>query len=200
MPTPMPMNAVSRFMPAASSEPKVSTSTSTATATPSSSVGPISGPVEAKALPPTATSRPASSAVPVVSWRASMLPSSSSPRSTPNSTVASAARPSGLIAWLSNGLATDSTCGDRRASATTCSMAPATAGSATVEPSGATKTIWAPAPAAPGETSASWSRASWDSDPGMVNRSSNEPPTVTSKATTAPRIASQATETSPRCR
>ena len=41
MPTPMPMNAVSRFIPAASSEPKVSTRTSTATPTPMNSVAPI---------------------------------------------------------------------------------------------------------------------------------------------------------------
>ena len=59
MPTAMPMSAVSRFIPAASSEPKVSTSTRTATATPTNSVTPICTPVDPKALPPTATSSPA---------------------------------------------------------------------------------------------------------------------------------------------
>ena len=115
--------------------------------------------------------------------------------------MASAARPSGLIAWLSNGLTTRRHL--RRPPGVGDDLldgAAATAGSVTVAPSGATKTICAPAPAAPGETSASWSSASCDSEPGMVNRSSNEPPSVTSSATTAPRIASQATETSPRWR
>ena len=79
-------------------------------------------------------------------------------------------------------------------------MTAAFAGSATVEPSGATKTICAPMPAAPGEAASRESSASWDSDPGMVNASSKELPRVRSRATTAPRIASHATLTSPRWR
>jgi hypothetical protein len=114
--------------------------------------------------------------------------------------VASAALPSGLIAELSNGLTTEATCGARPAAATTCWMAAAFAGSATVEPSGATKTICALMPAVPGEAWSSWSSASWDSEPGIVNSSSKEPPTVSSRVTTAPRIASHATETRPRWR
>src|SRR3982751_3046991 len=53
MPTAMPTSAVSRFIPAASSEPKVSASTATATATPTNSMAPIVTPVVPKALPPT---------------------------------------------------------------------------------------------------------------------------------------------------
>ena len=200
MPTPMPTIAVSRFIPAASSEPKVSTRTRTATPTPMNSVAPIATPVVPNALPPTATSRPASSAAAVVSCSASRLVSSSCSRGTSYWTVASAAPPSGVTAWLSKGLTAEATCGARPASATTCSIAAATAGSVTVWPSGATKTIWAPTPAAPGEAASSWSSASCDSDPGIVNSSSNELPRVSSSATTAPRTASQATETSPRWR
>ena len=73
MPTPMPMSAVSRFIPAASSDPKVSTRTRTATTTPTNSVAPMVTPVLLNALPPTATSRPASSAAVVVAWSASTL-------------------------------------------------------------------------------------------------------------------------------
>src|SRR4051812_3454423 len=119
MPTAMPMSAVSRFMPAASSEPKVRTSTRTATTTPTNSVAPMCTPVVPNALPPTAVSRPASSAALVASCRASRLAGSSSSWLTVKSTVASAARPSGLTAELSNGLTTVSTCGAWPAAATT---------------------------------------------------------------------------------
>ena len=200
MPTAMPTTAVSRFIPAASSEPKVSTRTSTATATPTNSVAPIVTPVVPKALPPTATSNPASAAASVVSSRASRLGGSISPCAASYRTVARAARPSGLIAKLSNGLTTESTCGACPAAATTCWMTAALAGSATVVPSGATKPICAPTPAEPGEAASSWSSASWDSDPGIENSSSKELPSVSSRATTAPRIASHATETTPRWR
>src|SRR5829696_2232659 len=200
IPTPMPTIAVSRFIPAASSDPKVSTSTRTATTTPTNSVAPMVTPVEPKASPPTATSRPASFAASVVASRASRLLESSSSRSTPYRTDARAACPSGLTAELSNGLITAATCGAWPAAATTSAIAAAFAGSATDSPSGATKTICAPAPAAPSETSASWSSASCDSEPGMVNRSSNEPPTVISRVTTVPSRASHATETRPRWR
>jgi hypothetical protein len=125
MPTAMPMTAVSRFIPAASSEPKVSTRTRTATATPTNSVAPIVTPVVPKTLPPTATSRPASSAAAVVSWRASRLSGSRSSRTTSKETVASAAPPSGAIAELANGLTTPSTWGASAAVATTCSIAAA---------------------------------------------------------------------------
>jgi hypothetical protein len=123
MPTAMPTTAVSRFMPAASSEPKVRTSTRTATATPTNSVAPIVTPVVPKTFPPTATCRPASSAAVVVSWSASRLSGSRSSRTTSNETVASAAPPSGAMAELANGLTTPSTCGACAAAATACSIA-----------------------------------------------------------------------------
>src|SRR3954447_3903173 len=69
-----------------------------------------------------------------------------------------------------------------------------------VWPSGATKTISAPAPPAAGLSSRSRSRASWDSEPGMLNRSSNEPPAPTRNAITAPSTTNQISETRPRCR
>ena len=51
MPTPMPISAVSRFIPAASSEPKVTTRTRTATITPMNSVAPTVTPVRPERIP-----------------------------------------------------------------------------------------------------------------------------------------------------
>ena len=125
MPTPMPTNAVSRFIPAASSEPKVSTRTSTATPTPMNSVG---ADRDAGGAEGVAADRHLQAGV--LGGRRRLLQGveaavSSSPGATSYWTVASAARPSGLIAWLSNGLTTAATCGARPAAATTCSIAAA---------------------------------------------------------------------------
>jgi hypothetical protein len=110
-PTPMPTSAVSRFMPAASREPKLTTRTRTATPTPMNSVAPTRTPVLPKALPPTATSSPASSARVATASSAPRLPSSRSSRGTVYETFASAARPSGLTARVTNGSATAATWG-----------------------------------------------------------------------------------------
>ncbi|CAM5553187.1 hypothetical protein SGLAM104S_03166 [Streptomyces glaucescens] len=81
-PVPIPTNAVSSGIPAASSEPKVRASTASATTTPSSSrtLG-VRTPLP-YACPPTDTVRPASSAVLAVSSSASRVPSSRSERVT----------------------------------------------------------------------------------------------------------------------
>ena len=138
MPTPMPTIAVSRFIPAASSEPKVSTRTRTATATPMNSVAPIVTPVVPKALPPTATSQAG-----VLGGGRGLLQCVEAAgvelarAATSNCTVARAARPSGLIAWLSKGLTTASTCGARCGRGDRPARSPrAYGGSATVAPVG----------------------------------------------------------------
>ena len=136
-PMPTPSSAVRIGMPAASSEPKVTTSTTSATTRPSSSVGPISragrgervaadGDLEVRSL-----RRP-----PRASWEsvdAAFL--RALPRSTPNSTVASAARPSGAdrLAVERAGPLRLLPAATARASATTLARwRPRTAGSATV--------------------------------------------------------------------
>ena len=116
------------------------------------SVAPISTPVVPKRCrPPRPRAR--RSCRPPASCRASTLPSLSPRRATAYWTWASAARPSGESAGLSNGLTTAPTCGacrrrrdlfDRRRVRRIGDLVP----------SGATKTICAPAPAAAGESRA----------------------------------------------
>ena len=198
MPTPMPTSAVG-FIPAASSRPKVSTSTRTATATPMNSVAPIATPVVPKALPPTATSSPASSAAAPVSCSARGC-RGAGPPGAPRT-----GRWPGRCARRGDRLAVEGAdhAGDLRSARRGGHGLLDGAGDGGIGHGGAvgaTKTICAPTPPAPGEAAPSVSSASCDSDPGIENSSSKEPPTVTSSATTAPRSASQATLTGPRWR
>ncbi len=119
MPTPTPISALSMVMPAATSDPKVTTSTTIATATPIASVLPTSG-SEFITSPPCSTCRPAAwAAEPLCSyavrWESVTLSTCSV-----NWTEIRAYRPSGETEPVVNGSSAASTPGSSLASLTSC--------------------------------------------------------------------------------
>ncbi len=197
IPATTPISAVSRVIPAATSEPNVTTSTTAATATPMISVGPISGGAaddRAARHHPQATAEPAwssrskASLVSVDSWSAGLL----------NCTLIRPVPPSGLIALLVNGSTTPASSGSCLAAATAASTAGFIVGLVRVCPAGAFTTTLAEAPLAAGMSFCNASRARCDSVPGIEKVFVVCPPSVTAPTPSAITSTAQTAATSRR--
>src|SRR5690349_7606330 len=167
MPAATPISAFSMVMPAATSEPNVTTRTTRAIATPMASVPPTSG-SEFITSPPCSTRSPAASAAaPLCSYSVRCTSLTASARST-NCTWISAYRPSGESARTAYGSTAPTTPGSADASLTRPWTACLSTGSASVPPAGAATTMVPVAPLASGNSVRRASIARCDSVPGMV--------------------------------
>ena len=169
---PTPITALIRGIPAASSEPKVMNSTTPAKSTPKTSVTVIPTVLSANTWPPNSTCNPASSPTDAVVLSSSMVAWVTSADEPTSCTRMIAIPPSALTAFPAyslKGLSAESTPGTSEIAVTIFSMVAFS--SAMDDPSGATTTAVALAPATEGNTASSRSRASCDSVPGITNDS-----------------------------
>jgi len=167
MPTPTPISAFSIVIPAATSEPKVTTRTIAAIATPITSDEPAAGSLLSTS-PPGATCQPwASAAAPTCSY-ASRCSSVTLSAPSANWTWISPYWPSGLMAWAVSGSTAPTTPGSVAASWVTSVATAWPCGVPSRPGCGALSAMVPVAPLAAGNCSSSRSFASCDSVPGIV--------------------------------
>ena len=179
IPTPTPTNAVSSGRPAAMTEPNITTRMTAAAATPKSSPAPPDS-CSVAATPENSTCSPASRPGSAASKRVSRLASSTSSGFNAYVTVDRAIRSSAETPPVVNGSVTDATSGSSATRSSTSATAAFRCAVSSRSPGGAASTTFALACSSPacGKRSASTSRASWDSVPGIENSSEYGPDRV----------------------